>query len=313
MCFFWRWQHLYGFVSRCFARDFFPALTGKGFSDSHRPTCWGILDDVFFASPSQRALSLFPAPAPGSNLLVGVGAIISLLRWKQFKREPGFWVNTAALFLWGGCAFGWVPSLGPLGARCRALLNPNRSYPNRFLLFAGGASLLIQCAYRFKGFTSNLRFRRTVVDFLPWPGLIFGIIVLMCALGIGFKKPSMPWAYFCFGDRECICSAFPVCVPEKSQPLPCPRLVGSGLFFWDLFRTCALDFMNFTVPIVCSLIPGPRTVLNPHLSPAIDSHVRSRPFRALSHRQAWGWTFFVAITHGSLRARGYSLRAPHER
>ncbi len=240
----------------------------------------GILDDVFFRLP--KGTLTFPAPAPGSSLLVGVGTIISLLRWKQFKREPGFWVNTAALFLWGGCAFGWVPS-SVLSAV--PLLN-RIGHTQTGFCFLLGVHLLIQSAYGFKGLTSDLRFRRTVVDFLL-AGLIFGIIVLMYALGIGFQKPSMPWAYFVLASVGAFGAPFLFAFLRSRNP-SVPAAGWLGIILLGFIPHLRFGLYNFG-PDSLLMIPGPRTVLNPP-SPAIDSVKadHSGPFRIAG----LGWTFF---------------------
>src|SRR6185312_11522796 len=67
-----------------------------------------MFDDVFFRLPVHPGP--FGAPAPGSSLLVFVGSVYSFVRWRMFKKDIFFWVNTGATFLWAGCVFGWVPS-----------------------------------------------------------------------------------------------------------------------------------------------------------------------------------------------------------
>ncbi len=42
-------------------------------------------------------------------MLILVGCLMSALHWRQLRREPFFFVNAVAIYLWGGCAFGWVP------------------------------------------------------------------------------------------------------------------------------------------------------------------------------------------------------------
>jgi hypothetical protein len=48
----------------------------------------------------------FKALTPETGLLVLVGCILAAWQWRQLKGEPFFWVNSSAILLWGGCAFG---------------------------------------------------------------------------------------------------------------------------------------------------------------------------------------------------------------
>ncbi len=240
----------------------------------------GIFDDVFFRLPKGTINN--PAPAPGSSLMVGVATILSLLRWRQFKREPGFWINMAALLLWGGCVFGWVPS-SVLSAV--PLLN-RIGHTQTVFCFLLEIHLLIQCAYGFKGLVGNRSFRGTLVDLLL-AGLIFGAIVLMYALDFGFRKPSMPWAYFALAIAGAFGAPFLFVVLRSRNP-SVPAVGWIGIIVLGFIPHVRFGIYNFG-PGSLLMIPGPRTVLNPP-SQAIEivKADHSTPFRTVGLE----WTFF---------------------
>ena len=67
----------------------------------------GAFDDIFYRIASDgNGVS----PAPGASMLIFVGFFLALLNWKKIRNDFFYWVNTAAIVLWGGFVFGWVPA-----------------------------------------------------------------------------------------------------------------------------------------------------------------------------------------------------------
>lgn len=63
-----------------------------------------IFDDTFDPTLTRP----FMPRSPGTSLLVLVGCILSVNRWRQLRQAPFFWINTVAIVLWGGCV--WMGS-----------------------------------------------------------------------------------------------------------------------------------------------------------------------------------------------------------
>jgi hypothetical protein len=146
-----------------------------------------VFDDFFYLL--QIRTSNIPAPAPGTSLLVLTGCLLSILGWRQFKQEPFFWVNGAAIILWGGVIFGGVPAavLTPIPLLNRiGHIHTDFSY----LLVI---HLTIQAAYGFISMASGKNFRRMAVDFV-WVGLIFAGIMMVYCLTTSHR--DIRWNYF---------------------------------------------------------------------------------------------------------------------
>ena len=66
-----------------------------------------IFDDLFYPFLTSDYASL---ASPTAGLLALLGCVLSVVRWKLWRREPFFWINIGAIGLWSGCVFGWVPA-----------------------------------------------------------------------------------------------------------------------------------------------------------------------------------------------------------
>ena len=147
----------------------------------------GVFDDIFFLLPRVN-MSLYAATAPGTSLLVMVGTILAVLRWRQLKGETFFWVNGGAIILWGGCVFGWVPAAAL--AAIPLLNRVGHVYTDFSYLLV--IHLTIQSAFGFKCLAEEKDFRRAGAD-LIWVALIFGGLILVYCFGITHNP--IPWDY----------------------------------------------------------------------------------------------------------------------
>ena len=134
-----------------------------------------------------------PALAPGTSLLVFVGCVFSVLRWRQMRSDPFFWINSGAIGLWGGCIFGWVPA--SVIASIPLLNRDGHTQIDFSYLLV--IHLTIQSAYGFRALAQETDFRRTVADFLWLVLALFGM--LLAYRTSSFHRP-VPWDYFlCVG------------------------------------------------------------------------------------------------------------------
>jgi hypothetical protein len=153
----------------------------------HFANLLGIFDDVFFRLPVNG--DFFMAPAPGTSFLVFVGCVYAMIRWRMLKHEPFFWINTAAIALWGGCIFGWIPSsvlsLVPMLNRV--------GHTHTDFSYLVIIHLTIQCAYGFRCLGREETFRRAANGLL-WTGLIVAAITLLFSFGM--EHGPILWAYY---------------------------------------------------------------------------------------------------------------------
>src|SRR5579864_3250277 len=126
-------------------------------------TMVGMFDDVF----SRLWNVLHAAPAAGTSLLVAVGSIFAMLRWRELKEQPFFWINNVAIFLWTACIFGVVPAWWL--AHVPLLGRIHHIYTEFSYLLV--LHLTLQCAYGFQCLARETNLRRVIVDFL-WIALI---------------------------------------------------------------------------------------------------------------------------------------------
>jgi hypothetical protein len=134
-----------------------------------------------------------PALAPGTSLLVFVGCVFSVVRWRQMRSDPFFWINSGAIGLWGGCIFGWVPA--SVIASIPLLNRDGHTQIDFSYLLV--IHLTIQSAYGFRALAQETDFRRTVADFLWLVLALFGM--LLAYRTSSFHRP-VPWDYFlCVG------------------------------------------------------------------------------------------------------------------
>jgi hypothetical protein len=146
----------------------------------------GAFDDLFYILMLRKnELAL----GPGTSLLILTGCLLSVLRWRQFKAEPFFWINLGAILLWGGCVFGWVPGLL---LRQVPLLNRVGHVGTDFS-FLLVIHLTLQSAYGFWGLTRPENSRRLAAHFI-WIVIIFAGMFGWYATAT--THATIPWDYF---------------------------------------------------------------------------------------------------------------------
>lgn len=225
-------------------------------------TLIGIFDDVFFRL-SPRAGG-FWGQAPGASFLAFVGSTYALIRWRKLKDELFFWINTAAILLWGGCVFGWVPArvLGLM-----PLLNRvgHTHIDFSYLLII---HLTIQCAYGFKCIAME-SFRQVATGLLGVGLVLAGMTLLFC-----FGAPHGPvlWIYYAIATAGAFAAPLLFAFLRNRPKIFVPGALGVlFLGFVPQFRFGAYTFDDQVL-----MVFGPRVVLNAP-SPAIEKIKAANP------------------------------------
>jgi hypothetical protein len=220
------------------------------------------------------------SPVPGTSLLVLAGCILSFLRWRHSRAETFFWINTGALFLWGGCIFGWVPA-GVL--QSIPMLNRVGHIHTDFSYLLV-IHLTIQSCYGFKSLMSAGKIRDFAADFL-WLAGIFGLMLLMY-LVMNATWP-VPWIYLLCATAGAIGAPLLFAVLK----IRCQKIPATGWFFILLlafipnYRFALYNFGDDKL----LMLPGKRTALDAP-SPAVEKIKAdsSSAFRVAAMR----WNFY---------------------
>ncbi|HEY1662244.1 MAG TPA: hypothetical protein VGI03_07480 [Verrucomicrobiae bacterium] len=226
----------------------------------------GVFDDLFYQL--LRTNNFMAALAPGSSLLVFVGCILSVSRWRRCQKDVFFWINGAGIVLVAGCVFSLVPvfllAAIPLLNRV-GHLRTDLSY----LLII---QLTIQSAYGFKCLIETRIFRRTVIDLLCAGAVLAGMVALFC-FG-GYAHMPVPWSYVLCAATGALGAPLLFAYLRSRDPrIPVAGWVGIiALAFLPHFR-----FGLYNVgPDTWLMIPGTRAVLNAP-SPSIDKIKADNP------------------------------------
>jgi len=238
----------------------------------------GMFDDLFYLLLREKDSDV--AIAPGTSLLMLAACILSVLRWRQLKGEPFFWVNGGAILLWGGCVFGWVPA--SVLAAVPLLNRVGHTYTDFSYLLV--IHLTIQAAYGFRCLAREDNSRRAVVDFL-WMLLIFAAMVL--AYDFRTVHRPIPWNYvLCGGAAAFGAPLLFAYLKSRHRQIPASGWVGLAILgFMVHFRFGLYNFGNQD----WLMLPGPRVVLNTP-SVAVDEIKAdpSGPFRVVGLE----WNFY---------------------
>jgi hypothetical protein len=228
----------------------------------------GIFDDVFFRLPAREGP--FSAPAPGSSFLIMVGCIYAFVSWRMLKRECFFWVNTAAIVLWGGLVFGWIP-----GAVIAAIPMLNReAHTHTDLSYLLVIHLTIQCAYGFRCLAREESLRNAGTKLL-WTA--FSVAALTLLFFYGTEHAEMPWNYFFLVAIGAIAAPLLYAILKSRSSLSFPGVIALAvLAFVPNFRFAFYTFGDKHLVMV----PGKRVAFDAP-SPAIDwiKSDKSSPFR----------------------------------
>lgn len=206
--------------------------------------------------------------APGTSLLVLSGVVLSALNWRQFRNHSFFWVNTAALFVWGGFVFGWIP--GPLLAAIPLLNRVGHVGTDFSYLLV--VHLTIQSAYGFKSLAGEHCLRAVVVL----------TAVMLALLLYSFLMPfrTERLAYLaCAGTAAIGAPALYCYLKSRYNSVPIPGYAAIiCLGFISQHRFGLYNFGDRD----SLMVPGPRVALNAR-SQALDKLVaaHSEPFRTV--------------------------------
>jgi hypothetical protein len=147
----------------------------------------GAFDDMFYQL--LRTNINYTAPAPGCSLLILVGCILSVLRWRRMKGDIFFWINCAGIVLVGGCIFALVPE--PVLA---AIPFINRvGHLDTELSYLLIIQLTIQSAYGFKCLIETFDFRRAAIDLFFATVVLAGMVWLFSFVRLDHLP--VPWGY----------------------------------------------------------------------------------------------------------------------
>jgi hypothetical protein len=211
----------------------------------------GVFDDLFFLLPVD--LNYYAAVTPGTSLLVMTGCILSVLRWRQLKRETFFWLNLSAILVWGGCVFGWMPR--PVLEAVPFLNRVGHTFNDFSYLLA--IHLILQSAGGFLSLARENSFGRAAAQLLG-VALVFGGMVLAYDLGIPHRP--MPWDYFICGLAGAIGAPL-LFVHLNSGHRPLPLVGWAGIVILGFIPHFRFGLYNFGSDDLL-MRPGPRAVLN---------------------------------------------------
>jgi hypothetical protein len=231
----------------------------------------GAFDDLFFLL--LRADDSINAIAPGTSLLALVGCGFSLLRWRQLKAEPFFWVNLGAIGLWGGIVFGMVPA--SLLAIVPMLNRVGHIYTDFSYLLV--IHLTIQSAYGFLCLTKVDKLRQVAVDFAGLGGIFAGLFVLYAH---GYRHHPIPWDYVLCAAAGAVGAPLLFVFLKRRQRQT--WVVGwAGIIVLGFIPNFRFGLYNLGDDALL-MLPGPRLVLNPP-SPAVDKIKadKAEPFRVV--------------------------------
>lgn len=138
------------------------------------PSAIGAFDDIFYQQLLKNKANLSSALAPGTSLLIMVGALYSLLKWRFWKGHPFFWINSAAILFWGACIFGIVPA--SILMAIPFLNRVNHIYMDFSYLLV--IHLMVQSAYGFKVLAGENCVRPVVIKFVIIGAIFCGAILL---------------------------------------------------------------------------------------------------------------------------------------
>ena len=225
----------------------------------------GAFDDLFYLL--LRKDNSEAAMAPGTSLLILAGCSISILRWRQLKGEPFFWINTGAIALWGGCIFGWVPS--SLLVMIPLLNRVGHNYTDFSYLLV--IHLTIQSAYGFRCLAKLEKLRQMAGDVAWIIGIFTGMFLLY---SFGYAHHPIPWNYFlCAGAGAIGAPLLFVFLKSRRQQTLALGWVGIIIFgFIPNFRFGLYNMGNDTL----LMLPGSRVTFN-NPSHAIDRIKKDKP------------------------------------
>ena len=229
----------------------------------------GMFDDLFYDLLCTDSMA---APAPGTSLLVFTGCVLSVLRWRQLRKEIFLWVNGCAIALMASCVFALVPASV---LEMLPLLNRVGHLDTDFSYLLAGL-LVIQSAYGFKCLLEKNDFRRAAMDML-WAALILAAMIVMFCFS-GYIKRPIPWGYvLCVGTSALGAPLLFAFLKSRNHRISAPGWAGIIILaFVPHFRFGLYNFGNDS----WLMLPGERAVLNAR-SPAIDwvKADTSEPFR----------------------------------
>ncbi|MDE3100410.1 MAG: hypothetical protein KGJ88_13150 [Verrucomicrobiota bacterium] len=220
----------------------------------------GAFDDLFYQVVRSR-LGLESAFAPGSSLLVLAGCILSVLQWRRLKGERFVWINAAAILLWGGCVFGWVPAF-VLG-RIPLLNRVGHVYTDFSYLLV--IHLTLQSAFGFKALAGRTDFKPAALDCL-WTALVIAAMIALFYFRFNlFPQHAFPSDYLGGNGSPAYSAAM------TPQPFPwdyfgcaAAGAVGAPLLFLFLKnRNHALSAAGWAGILVLAFIPQLRFGLYP--------------------------------------------------
>ena len=218
----------------------------------------GMFDDLFYLL--LRPDAHWKASAPGSSLGVWVGCLGAVWKWRQWKAEPFFWINSSAILFWAGFIFGWVPSF--VIAAIPLLNRVGHTHTDfSYLLII---HLTVQSAYGYKSLAQETNLRRAGCVFYA-AALVFAVGV--CAYGQFVAKQAVPWLYFgCMGAGAI--GAPWLYLYFKNQRRPISAVGWAGIIALGFIPNARFGLYNFGSDDWL-MLPGPRAVLNAP-SPAIE-------------------------------------------
>ena len=199
------------------------------------------------------------------------GCCFAVMRWRRPQAETFFWVNSAAILLWGGCIFGWVPV--SILTAVPLLNRVGHTYNDFSYLLV--IHLTIQSAYGFKWLAAEENSRRVTAGFV----LLAGVCL---ALNLLAPHPLQPAERNYFACVEIGAFGAPLLfVYLKSRYRRLPALGWAGIVILGFIALHRFGLYNFGNDYIL-MRPGARAVLNAP-SQAVDTIKadRSGPFRTV--------------------------------
>ena len=215
----------------------------------------GMFDDMMYGAYYPSAI---PALLPGTSLLVFAGVVLSLLHWRDAKREPFFWVNFGASVLWSGCIFGWVPA--SVLIRIPFLNRDGHTFTDFSYLLA--LHLTLQAAYGFRALAREKSFQRAGLS-LFWASLLLAGMLLKAWI---FSPGPVPIKYL-LGSAGAALAALFWFAYQNSQKAGISPAAWTGILLLGL--TAQFRFGSYVLgDKSLLLLAGPRMMMDA-ASPAL--------------------------------------------